>query len=420
MRIAIWILVSVISAIAYNEMSQWEEQPREVTMKEAFPLDFEMEKMYALDYLNELREAVGLVEFSSSSLLEKSAENHANYLIENSAISHYETSSKVGFTGESIGDRAKAVGYKASYVSENLSGGSRGYKHSLDGLFSAIYHRFGFLDFKIDEIGIGINQDSKQRDKTLFIYNMGSHKLNKLCEGESFSGYGKYVVGVCFEREFKIKEKEFKNAFARNKSKIVIYPYDGQTDVPPAFFEETPDPLPRHDVSGFPISISFNEEQFSSLEVTSFKLFDSNNREITNTLLYDHKSDIHHRFKKFEFALFPLERLEWNSMYRVRVGYFVDGVKKEKQWSFTTRTFREKLHTVTTNNYRFKIKKNITEIFYFKPLDERDILEDLEYPLSVDVTIVDNNTIKFTAFDDAPDEVELKFGKHKLVVMLIK
>ena len=416
MRIVIWIFIFVVSAIAYNKLSQWEKKPREVIVKEALPLDVEMEKMYALDYINELREAVGLIGFSTSSLLEKSAENHANYLIENGETSHYETSNRVGFTGESIGDRAKAIGYKASYVSENLSGGSRDYKHSVDGLFSAIYHRFGFLDFKIDEIGIGIKQNSKHREKTSFVYNMGNHKLNRVCNGKSFLGYGKYIMGACFDREFKIKERDFNKAFASHKTKIVVYPYDGQTDIPPAFFEETPDPLPNHDVSGFPISISFNEEQFSSLNMISFKLFDSENEEVTNTLFYDHKSDIHHKFKKFEFALFPLERLEWNSEYSVRVEYFANGIRKEKEWSFITRTFKERLHTVTDENYTFKIKKNISEIFYFKPLDKKDIFGDVEYPLTVDVTIIDNNTIKLTAFDDAPDNVKLKFGNHRLLV----
>ena len=416
MRIIIWLLILLISTTVYHKLNQLALEPREVFIKEALELDFEMEKMYALDYINELRKASGLVKFSTSPLLEKSAKNHANYLIENNQTSHYETSTNVGFTGVSIGERVQAIGYKSSYVSENLSGGSKDYKHSVDGLFSAIYHRFGFLDFKIDEIGIGINQDNKHKEKTSFVYNMGTQKLNRLCKGKSFSGYGKYIKGPCFDRGFKIKEKDFNKAFTINRNKVVIYPYDGQTDVPPAFFEEIPDPLPAHDVSGFPISISFDEEQFSSVEVTSFKLFDNNNKEITHTLLYDHKSDIHHKFKKFEFALFPLERLEWNKEYKVNIKYFANGVKKEKEWNFRTRTFKEKLHTVTANNHTFKVTKNMSEIFYFKPLNERDILKDIKYPLSTDVTIIDNNTIKFTAFDDAPNEVKLKFGRHNILL----
>jgi hypothetical protein len=121
-------------------------------------------------------------------------------------------------------------------------------------------------------------------------------------------------------------------------------------------------------------------------------------------------------FKKFEFALFPLERLEWNSHYKVKVEYFADGAKKEKEWSFKTRAFEEKLHKLTEENYSVKVKKNISEIFYFKPSSQHDSIGDIEYPLSIDVTIIDNNTIRVTAFDDAPNEVLLKFGKHKLLL----
>jgi len=417
MRILIWGLILVVSAVAYNKVNQINSLPKEVIQKEALTLDYDMEKIYALDYINELRAEVGLVEFTTSSVLEQSAENHANYIIANDEPSHYEKPNKIAFTGESIGERVEAAGYKSSYASENLSTGSRDYKHSIDGLFSAIYHRFGFLNFKIDEIGIGISQNSSNKSKTSFVYNMGNSRLNRLCSGDSFHREGSYIEGACFDREFKIKEKSFNDAINITRNKILItYPYDGQVDVPPAFFEEIPDPLPEHEVSGFPISISFNENHYKKLELTSFKLFNSTNKEITNRLLYDHKSDIHHMFKKFEFALFPLERLEWNSHYEVRVEYFADGVKKEKEWSFKTRAFEEKLHKLTEENYSVKVKKNISEIFYFKPSSQHDSIGDIEYPLSIDVTIIDNNTIRVTAFDDAPNEVLLKFGKHKLLL----
>jgi hypothetical protein len=418
MRILIWGLILVVSAMAYNKVKYINSLPQEIIEKEALLLDYDMEKIYALEYLNELREAVGLVPFSTSALLEKSAQNHAHYIIENNEPSHYENVNKLAYTGESIGDRVKAVGYKSSFASENLSTGSRDYKHSIDGLFSAIYHRFGFLDFKIDEIGMGIEQNSLKKSKTAFVYNMGNSRLNRLCNGKSFYGEGSYIEGACFDRDFKIKYESFKEALSNRKhaTKIAIYPYDGQVDVPPAFFEETPDPLPDYEVSGFPISISFDEEQYKKLELISFKLFDSEGKEVKDTIFYNHDSDINHMFKKFEFALFPLKRLKWNSRYKVEVNYFADGEKKQKKWSFTTRTFEEKLHIVTASNYKFKIKKNISEIFYFKPFSEHDSIKNIEYPLSVDVSIIDNNTIRFTAFEDASSKVILNFGKHKLIL----
>jgi len=419
MRIVTWILIVVSSIIAYLLISNIEPKNRQIIIKEKPILDIEMERLNAITYLNELREATGLLKFSYSDILNKSAENHAKYLIFNNISSHYESEGEAGYTGDSIVDRAKYSGYRASYVSENLSKGNRNYKESVDGLFSAIYHRFGFLNFKVDTIGVGISQNMQNREKTAFVYNMGITAIDKLCNQKSFTGQGIYLQGVCSDKTFKIKEKQYKEAIAINQrlnSKTAIYPYDGQIDVPPAFFEETPDPLPNYDVSGFPISISFDEEQFKALKLQSFKLFDAKNREITNTLLYDHNSDINHMFKKYEFALFPLDRLDWDSEYRVEVKYLLNREKKEKHWHFHTRSFNEKLYTVTADNYKFKVKRGISTVFYLKPTSPHDLLGDILFPISVDIGLIDKNTIRFTAFEESPDSVELNMNEHHLLI----
>ena len=85
----------------------------------------------------------------------------------------------------------------------------------------------------------------------------------------------------------------------------MVYPYDGQEDVVPVFYEELPDPLPNHSVSGFPISISFNEIEFKSIKIVNFQLFDINGKEIRDTVFYNHNTDPNRKLKKYEFGVLP-------------------------------------------------------------------------------------------------------------------
>ena len=420
MRILIWGLILVVSAMAYTKVNHINSLPQEVIQKEALALDYDMEKIYALDYLNELRVAVGLVKFSTSALLEQSAENHARYIIENDEPSHYEQANKVAFTGHSIGDRVKTVGYKSSFASENLSTGSRDYKHSVDGLFSAIYHRFGFLDFKIDEIGIGIEQNSLKKSKTAFVYNMGNSRLNRLCNGKSFHREGSYIEGACFDRDFKIKHQSFKDALSNRNhdTKIAIYPYDGQVDVPPAFFEETPDPLPNYEVSGFPISVEFNDYYFKELSLRSFKLFDSSNHEVKDVLLMDKSNDPHQRFTSLQYALFPLQRLEFDTQYRVEVNYTVKNKEYTLIWAFTTQKSVVELHRVASKNATVHLEKGKSHILYFPPHDAHDMLKNIQFPTDVDIKFIDHNTLALTILDESLDDFTLKSKDREIHIIM--
>jgi hypothetical protein len=272
------------------------------------------------------------------------------------------------------------------------------------------------LDFQVDEIGIGVAQNQNQREKNAYVYNMGIHEITKLCEKNSFNGVGKYVYKVCKDESIKIKESTFQEALNASRlynKKIVIYPNDEQRDIPPAFFDELPDPLPKHRVSGFPISIQFNEYYFKKVKVTSFQLFDKDNKEIKETLLYDHFTDINAKFKKFEFALFPLKRLSWDSRYKVIVHYVADGKKEIKEWHFKTKSFSEPLHVVTKEKHSFEIEPNSAYVFYIKPFSKTDILGDLQYPDSLDITFIDKNTIKVIS-SVGKREYHLKLGTHSL------
>ena len=420
-RTVVWGLLLVICFIVYQSIQESSFESIKIVHNEIDIIDKEFSSYESLNYLNKLRTGAGLIYLSEDPILTSSAKNHAVYLIKNDMMSHEELPSNLTFTGVNPKDRAEKVGYKSLFVVENISNGSKDAKESIDNLFSGIYHRFGFLDFKINSVGIGIEQNSKNRLKTSFVYNMGSSRMNYLCSQKSFNSSGNYIYGVCMDKDFKIKENDFKEVLSSTKylnKKVIIYPFDGQKDIPPAFFTEIPDPLPSYDVSGFPISISFDEDYARTIDIISFKLFDSKYNLIDKTIIYDYDTDPNNKFRKFDFALFPLERLKWDEQYSVEVVYALDGISHQKNWSFFTRAFKEDFFNVSLENYQFNVKKNSSTIFYFEPTTKTDVSYTIEYPSSIYLEIIDANTIMLSTYEENFEEIEIMFGTHKLIVSI--
>jgi hypothetical protein len=417
-RITVWGLVSLSVGYVYLLAEATPLKPR-IIIKENPLIDGDIESKKTLEYLNQLRVGAGLIPLVANKKLESAAKNHATYLIENGLIGHYEQSDRVGFTGKYGSHRSVNAGYETFMVIENISNNNFSYKESIDGLMAAIYHRFGFLDFHIDEIGIGVEQSKSDKSQTAFVYDMGSKELVELCIEKSILKGGKYTNAICIDKNKKIElslfDKTLQNIRLRNRE-FIIYPFSGQEDVPPAFYDELPDPLPNHSVSGFPISISFNESNFKTVEMISFELFDSSGEKIEETITYNQKTDPNRKLKRFEHALFPLNRLEWGSEYQVRAVYKADGEVKEKEWKFKTRDFKTPIKSVLANSHSFKIKRGEDNIFYFPPKSKNDILGSLKYPASLDISFIDKNTIKLIAQRNSSDRLSLTIGEQQLIL----
>ena len=380
-------------------------------------LDTDLEEKRTLFYINKLRKEAGLIPLTINSKLKSAAKNHANYLMLHHQIGHYEDENQSGYTGMYGSNRSVAMGYETPMVIENVSSFNYSYKESIDGLMGAIYHRFAFLDFYTDEIGIGVAQNLQNRAETAFVYDMGSSKLVSLCKEVKNREMMKPLKNICADSKRSVSKDEFLDALYAHKyqnSDVVLYPYDGQQDVPPVFYEELPDPLPNHSVSGFPISMNFNETRFKSIKMLSFQLFKESGDEITDAIFYTQKTDPNKKLKKYEFAFFPLKRLEWDSLYNVRVAYEADGMIKRKEWSFRTRSFDTPIYIVTQSQNHYSIKKDESVIFYFPPLSNNDTLGDLKFPSILDISFIDKNSIKLRAKEAVNDTLVLSFGKHKL------
>jgi hypothetical protein len=268
---------------------------------------------------------------------------------------------------------------------------------------SAIYHRFGFLSMTVDEIGIG---SSFANNLKSYVYNMGNQALNQLCNGESFNGFGTFYTDVCADQLFRIEGAQFDAAkadIANQNPQLVIWPPENGSDIPPAFYEESPDPLPSFSVSGYPISVQFNPQFFATAPtVTKFDLYHgSDSQPLDVIILMDANNDPNEHFSDYEYAIFPFERLEWNSSYRAELEYIdADSMTHQLNWSFTTRDPGLPVVTVTDNT-TLNVTSGDKFALYLPPQNGNDSTASYQSSFQSTVTLtvdfIDGNTISVLA-----------------------
>jgi uncharacterized protein YkwD len=381
-------------------------------------LDTRFEQSEALYRLNAIREAIGLNGFVSNDMLQEAALRHARYIVNNDEASHYESSYKPYFSGETPLKRALAVGYQSRMVLENLSTRNDGAADSIDGLMSAIYHRFAFLDPTVDEVGIGIAQDEHTPIRTnAFVYMMGNSALEALCRQESYKGGGSYLFGFCKDKNKRAKRKKYlqaKNSNARFNPEIIVYPYDEQDDVYPAFYEEIPDPLPDMEVSGFPVSVTFNPFFFNSVKDVRISLYEGN-KPIEGRFM-DKQSDPNAKFTDYQYAFFPLQRLKYDTQYQARMCYRFKNETQCIRWSFHTRKPDEPLFRISQKEQTLKRGDKRFFWLYFVPRNEHDTLGKVTYDKKLSVRFIDNHTLRVVV-PDTDKSYTLKAGERTVRIV---
>lgn len=334
-------------------------------------------------YLNLLRNFTGLIKFSKNLDLEAVAQNHARYQVSNNLYTHYERSSNLNFSGKTPLLRVLATDYPHTDIAENIYAGDVTPKHSINILFSNIYHRLAFLDFGFDEIGLGMHASQSYDFQKVYTYEMGREN-----------------------------SRSFNNI---QNPKIVLWPYENQQNTMPVFYEESPDPLQKCSVSGYPISIQFNPSKNGVIKMKSFKLYDDAFKEITNTVLLDAKTDPNGLLSTKEFVLMPLSRLEWGNTYHVSAIYSEnEGDNQIKEWDFTTKMLPSPYFVIEASDENFNLKSGETYHFYLPPKDCNDKFDTYTYrytsSLKIDENIVDNNTIRVKAIGKGTIEINTDHG----------
>jgi hypothetical protein len=207
---------------------------------------------------------------------------------------------------------------------------------------------------------------------------------------------------------------------------VVVWPVDGARSVPPAFFIEEPDPLPDLAVSGYPVSIQFNPATGAEIEILTFVLFQDHAASLETVepvLVMNRDNDPHGLMTEHEFALFPLERLDWGASYTVLVDARVDGVTHRYRWSFETRGADMPLLTAAGPDQRFIVQPGTDYLLYLPP--------DRDHPFTVltartrhhpgnevSLELVDPNTLRVRITVRHCDQIRLRFDSGRSVWLI--
>ena len=356
----------------------------------------------ALHYLNTLRQQAGMIPFSMDETLSRAAQQHAQYLYEHKQWGHEQQYGKPGFSGQTPMERIIKAGYSSRHNSENVSShrGKAGPVKSINGLMSAIYHRFGFLSFDYNEIGIGHASDGRFHS---YVYNMGNSRKAELCSSQPETPItGKYVYKVCADEAHMISAGAFdqaKTSVQLKNADVVVWPPDKGKNIPAGFYEEAPDPLPHHDVSGYPVSVQFNPIFFKNNipQVTRFELYQlPENRAVQLITRFDNQKDINRKFTEYEHAIFPLHRLQWGTDYRVELEYITpDKQTHHLEWQFKTASFDMPYYEV--NGGEVINADNAVLAVYSPPVSKNDARSEYQVSFQgfedVKVAIVDAHTL---------------------------
>lgn len=312
-----------------------------------------------LNYLNSIRDSAGMTPLYENGALDDAAANHSLYLYHHDLMSHEENRMNMYFTGETPSQRCISTGY--INCTENISFGNRDYVDSIDRLMSAIYHRFAFLDISINEIGF-----AKADENHNFVYNMGAN------------------INIT-------------DAPVSSKNpKIILWPSEQVKDIMPMFTKELPNPMPEFIFTGYPISVEFNNYFYKSIEQINISLFDKKGREIINTKLLDQNSDPNRILSHLQFALFPIDRLEWGERYKVVLKYKAmlndyTMEEKEKEWNFWTRVYPYPYFIIDDKTKELNLRPNTNYTLYFEPKDSNDIniTKGIEHSMQNPVNMVE-------------------------------
>lgn len=282
-----------------------------------------------LDRLNFWRRQAGLQNLTVQPELQKAAQKHAQYLTKDPDGHDERNRSNPHFSGSTPQDRATAAGYIAP-IAENLTiaNFARSGRRSVDGLMTALYHRLSLLTPEHDEAGTAWARGKY----SAFVVKQSSSHDRELCEQMPKLDGKRYVLTTqCGGKEVQIGLNEP----LPTHGDAVKFPIGANID-PSYDGKEEPNPMPEYGKTGNPISIAFHGKHDDDIEMLSFKLF-APTGEISKTKILTAQNDPNRQLHKTEFALFPIEVLEFDTTYRVEFAYRAGGQNHTETWQFKTR-----------------------------------------------------------------------------------
>ncbi|MHB8165176.1 MAG: fibronectin type III domain-containing protein [Sulfuricella sp.] len=256
------------------------------------------EEQNAIAQINLRRTQVGLAALPDNSTIDTAARGHSTYLAVNNLTGHFQTPGTPSFTGANPGARLTAAGYPYTRFDEVGATGPFSGVQAVEDIITAIYHRFGLFDSRVDEFGVGMDLSAAQGRLTADL-------ATRLTPPPSVPNW------------------------------IGVYPYDGETGVPRDFLSDTesPDPVASLNRVGFPVSLHVDGTR--TLSVTSFTVTPAGGTALNSQLLSS-TADLSGHTPAFAAAAIPLTVLDYGTTYQASFTGAVDGASLSKVWQFTT------------------------------------------------------------------------------------
>jgi len=253
----------------------------------------------------------------------------------------------------------------------------------IDSLMTAVYHRMSLLDFDKDELGVGLVINQPTTDGSMWsalTTNSGFKAFNDICaQGGEVIQAGTYYH--CNDNVSRVSANSNDVWLVTLRAKsldVVVWPPAGGA-VSPAFYEETPDPLPACSVSGNPVSAQVNPAFNSqiALNKTSFTLTDMSTglavplvQTLDNSVVQpDPLAASWTTPSKQWLSAFPTKRLNWGTTYRASIDYTLNGTATTKTWTFSTHTLPKAPVVVTLPNTDITATGQTQFVFYIPPGD---------------------------------------------------
>lgn len=246
-----------------------------------------------LERLNVHRKAAGLEAVALDPALSKGCAAHAEYLVKNvdhpstkGLGLHSEDPKLPGYSKE--GERAG----KASVIFLGLEG-----EDAVEGWIGSLLHRIPLMQSRLRKIGYGVARG-------------GPAKVTVVLDALNGLGPGK-------------------------EAPVVIYPADGQVDLPLRFSPEIPDPIPESPdkKAGYPVTAIFAEGALVKDVKASLK--DAAGNEVAVWLSSPEKPAAAD-YQRNTVGLIPKEPLRPSTAYTVAIAAVVRGKPWLRTWTFTT------------------------------------------------------------------------------------
>jgi uncharacterized protein YkwD len=255
------------------------------------------------NWINYRRTQLGVPTVTENALINNAAQGHSEYLRTNNVMSHDQVAGRPGFTGATLGERLNAAGYTLGSngyaYGEVISGTSNSSGFFMaEELVTAIYHRFVMFEPKFREIGTGAATAS--------------------------NGYNYFTADLA-------TRGGFGPGIAANA--IVVWPFNGQTQVTPNFMSnsEQPDPVPDRNEVGYPISVHANIDAPVTVQTFTVRPRGGANLQVLAV------SPSGSATQRTAAAIIPLAPLRAATTYDVSFAGTVNGAPVSRDWSFTTR-----------------------------------------------------------------------------------